>query len=383
MKKVISQKISQVKTRIKFKLGFSNQISNLGWNGQLKPRVLLSYLTDAFRSDIADFKYNTNRQECLVLVDNLIKQGCVVACTDNKFDNDVAYDYIIGFGFPCSAAKSQKSGKRFLYCTEKHLDFSFEEERKRIDYLYSRRGVKWDIQCSGRYYLKADYSLADEFVVMGRRTAKYIKEKYDLPSLLFHCIEATAINVKLINVVKSQRGFLWLGSSGVVHKGLDLLIESFLLADLDCELHICGAQKRDVSFLGSALNDTRINFHGVVDINSSVFKKILERVQFVVLPSCSEGVATSVLTGMKCGLIPIVTDACDIETKGIGFKIEDVDVESISSVLKLAFEQKKSVVKELSANSIAKVESKYSISAFKASINKTFERAIRQTSNET
>ncbi|MEY8213583.1 MAG: glycosyltransferase [Colwellia sp.] len=375
MKKFISKKILAVKARIKSKLGLNVQIRNLGWNGQPKKRVLLSYLTDALKNDIAVFKYNTNRQECLVLVTSLIKQGYVVDvvdCTDNSFISGIEYDYIIGFGVPFRTAKLEKNGKRILYCTEKHPEFSFKEEQKRIDYLYNRHGVKWGIQRSGRYYLEVDYTLADEFVVMGQKTAAFIKEKYKLPSSLLHCIEPTAINVESISAMKSQRGFLWLGSSGVVHKGLDLLLESFLLADLECELHICGAVEKDVSFLGAALGDPRIKFHGVIDINSGLFNRILERVQYVVLPSCSEGVATSVLTGMGCGLIPLVTDACDIEAKGVGFKIESIDIESIAGVLKLAFYQDDSSVKELSTNAIARVKNHNSISAFEGSIERIF-----------
>jgi hypothetical protein len=379
MKNILSKKLSSLKVMIKSKLGLDVQIRNLGWNGQPKQRVLLSYLTDAFKSDISKFKYNTNRQECLVLTSSLIKQGYivdVVGCTDENFNCDIEYDYIIGFGVPYRVAKLTADGKRVLYCTEKHPDYSFKEEQARIDYLFERHGVKWPIQRSGYYYLETDYSFADEFMVMGENTAAFIKDRYKLSDSLLHCIEPTAIDIDSKSTMKSQRGFLWLGSNGVVHKGLDLLIESFLLADLDCELHICGAQEKDIPFIGGALKDPRIKFHGLVDINSTLFEFILNRVQFIVLPSCSECVATSVLTGMGCGLIPIVTDACDIKTNNIGFKIDSIDIESISRVLQFAFTQSDLVINELSHNSMTRVKSNNTIGAFEAGVEKIFNRIL-------
>jgi len=378
MRKYIAKRIQVLKTALKSKLGFSVNVHNIGWNGALQKRVLVSYLTDALKSEVSVFKYNTNRQECLVIISNLIKQGCVVdvvSCTDERFDSNTQYDYIIGFGVPYRAAKLKEGGKRVLYCTEKHPDFSFKEERKRIDFLFDRHGVKWEVQRSGRYYLENDYLIADEFIVMGVNTADFIKEKYGLLGDKLHKIEPTAIKVEVEHTKKSRRGFLWLGSNGVIHKGLDLLLESFLLADLDSELHICGAKKKDVSFLGSALDDPRIIFHGKVDVNSNYFESILGKVQFIVLPSCSEGVATSVLTGMGCGLIPIVTDACDIETAEVGFRLEAVDIESMAGVLKLAFFEESSSIKKLSINSIERINNN-SISVFDNRIGKILERVL-------
>jgi hypothetical protein len=120
------------------------------------------------------------------------------------------------------------------------------------------------------------------------------------------------------------------------------------------------------------LDDRRVVFHGVIDVNSDYFDHILERVQYVVLPSCSEGIATGVLTGMGCGLIPVVTSACDINVESVGFEIDSIKIESISNVLKVVHSQVHSNIKKLSDNSMDRVKEHNSLVSFEKNIDRIF-----------
>jgi glycosyltransferase involved in cell wall biosynthesis len=92
----------------------------------------------------------------------------------------------------------------------------------------------------------------------------------------------------------SNTHFLWFGGAGLVHKGLDLLLDYFY-ENPSLTLHICGPIESEPLFAQAykkELYETEnIIMHGFVDIRGQVFEEIIKRCAFVVFPSCSEGQA--------------------------------------------------------------------------------------------
>ena len=118
-------------------------------------------------------------------------------------------------------------------------------------------------------------------------------------------------------------------------KGLDILIEVF--KDLpELELFVCAPNEDDFDeFYKETLNNSK-NIHsiGFILVAEKKFNKLTEECGYVILPSCSEGIATSVVSCMRKGLIPITTYETGVDLKDFGFLIEDLDIDKLKNQLK-------------------------------------------------
>jgi glycosyltransferase involved in cell wall biosynthesis len=130
--------------------------------------------------------------------------------------------------------------------------------------------------------------------------------------------------------------FLWLGSIGFVHKGLDLALEAFAQTP-NLELTVCGRldwEKDFTRIYHTELYETS-NIHpmGWVDVAGSQFIDLADRCIAVVFPSCSESESCSVLTCMQAGLIPVVTREAGIDVQDFGILLNDASVSEIQDAV--------------------------------------------------
>jgi len=130
-----------------------------------------------------------------------------------------------------------------------------------------------------------------------------------------------------------RRNYLWFGSEGFVHKGLDLVLEAF--AGLPrYRLFVCGPMEREPDFEAAFRKELYAtqNIHtiGWVDIADRRFQRLASNCLGLVFPSCSEGGGGSVLTCMHAGLIPIVSreSSVDIDPR-YGCLLPDCGVDTI------------------------------------------------------
>jgi glycosyltransferase involved in cell wall biosynthesis len=128
--------------------------------------------------------------------------------------------------------------------------------------------------------------------------------------------------------------FLWLGSHGFVHKGLDLVLEAFA-AMPEFKLVVCGPIKDEPEFekaFDRELYQTpNIETVGWVDITSDQFHEIVARCVGLVYPSCAEGASGNVLTCMQAGLIPVISyPSCVDMSTGNGVQIQALEVEAVA-----------------------------------------------------
>lgn len=127
-----------------------------------------------------------------------------------------------------------------------------------------------------------------------------------------------------INAIRHN--YLWFGSSGFVHKGLDLVLELF--AGLpDKQLFVCGPFEKEHAFIReyhSELFETA-NIHpvGWVDVNSVKFKEILDQCLGIIYPSCAEGGGGSVITCMHAGVIPVASYESSVDIMGNGITLTE------------------------------------------------------------
>ena len=133
-----------------------------------------------------------------------------------------------------------------------------------------------------------------------------------------------------------RRTFLWIGSSGMVHKGLDLVLEAF--TDLkDCELHICGPVQDETDFAKAYSKElystANIKTHGWIDVAGPEFAALTKQCAAVVYPSCSEGTAGSVVTCLHSGLIPIVSRESGVDIGDFGILFRKNTTEEIKEMI--------------------------------------------------
>lgn len=288
-------------------------IQNINFNCDSHQRkALICYLPDYyFQNIVLNQVGRTIAFEIFKLVRVLSEFGF---CIDIISANDVQaidllrakpYDLIFGFGETFYRfTKLQPKAIKVLYMTENHPAFSEIEERKRIDYYYQRHRIKVPLERSGLFYKKEHLSTRYDFVVaLGE--VEFFQPQYEKPYAIF---PTGILNPEYVQKGKdhnsTRKHFLWLGSSAVIHKGLDLLLDIFSLRD-DVTLHICGLNNESRRKLIIRKRANIIDY-GHVNINSRQFLDIVYSCSFSILPSCSEGMATSITTSMLHGLIPVV-----------------------------------------------------------------------------
>lgn len=271
-------------------------------------KILISYLDyDRTAYSLRHENAHTNLQEMMQMVRVLVDMDfCIDVCGCNNPDAELEmpsdyYDYIIGFGDMFRLAK-KRNPKAFtiMYMTENPYYVSKACEQERIDYFFERTGKKITFTRTGKFYLENDESLADAIICLGEK-------KYFSNDIVKRVYPSAFINDKYVKNISDKRqntNFLVFGVKGFVHKGNDLLIEVFRKHP-EWKLYMCGKEiKEECKKLGLSLTDNIVDC-GFIDVESDKFLALVKICPFVLLPSCSEGMSTSLLTCMRHGLIPV------------------------------------------------------------------------------
>lgn len=128
--------------------------------------------------------------------------------------------------------------------------------------------------------------------------------------------------------------FLWLNSGGLVHKGLDLILEAFAGMP-DCHLTVCGPIKHEKAFERAYYKELyeTANIHtvGWVDVSSVQFVDLTKRCVGILSLSASESRSGSVIGGMHAGLIPIVNYESGVDVDDFGVLLPDSSVGAIQA----------------------------------------------------
>lgn len=315
-------------------------LQNLNYSNNNQKKVLICYLTTIqfFEWDHYS-KGRTQPYEILSMIKVFSELGyCidVIGSYDIKSIDYVkvkTYDIIFGFGETFyQLTQLQPKAVSVLYMTENHPLISYREEQKRLVYFQSRhrKGVK--ISRSGSFYTLVHLEKLYSHVITMSEIAPF-EPLYKKPYSIF---PTGIINPNFKNKIKnhqsSRKNFLWLGSDDAIHKGLDLLIDIFSQRQ-DIVLHIGGLSDKDKKILNIPKRENIINY-GYIDVKSNLFLEIIENCSYSILPSCSEGCATSITTSMLHALIPIVIKDTGFNRLGENaIFLKDYKIDYIDSVL--------------------------------------------------
>lgn len=287
-------------------------LKNANHGARYSRRALLCYYVFPFL--LSPQRQHTNELEVKGIAEALDRLGFCVDAVDYRYKRNINYqdyDIIIGLGsvfersffYECSA-------KKIFFATGSHPYFSSAREVERVKAFQERNKKRIsptrlrslpEYECATR--------LSDGIICLGNEvtgnTYININKNVKKQNAIGNISNLTS------KYKKNKNKFIWFGSAGLIHKGLDVVIEAFLHLDLsDCELVIyCINEQPFFSYYENKIvNSQNINYKGFRSLNDLELIRDLEESQWCILLSCSEGQSTSLLTAISYGCIPIASN---------------------------------------------------------------------------
>jgi hypothetical protein len=374
----------------KERIGDIPVIQNINFtSSRIQKKAVVSYITASFTADWGN--QNIGRTQPLEIL-SIIKVLSdldyaidVVECNDLNTVPHISskkYDLIFGFGEVFyQLTQKHPHAKSIIYMTEHHPDFADREEKKRIAYFYERHRKKARIVRSGNFYKSHYFNQRYTNVITMSEVEPFLKD-YKNPQSIY---PTGVVNDNYVfhqkNHSATKTHFLWLGSYGAIHKGLDLLLDIFENRE-DIVLHIAGLSEEDEKLLNPKKRANIVN-HGYINIKTESFLKLVEKCSYIVLPSCSEGFSTAITTGMLHGLIPIVmkdTGFNRLDNKAIfleNYKVDYLD-QKISGISTMSSEN----LEQLSKENFDFARENFSNSAFESNFKKIITTVLKNEQDD-
>ena len=312
-------------------------------------RVLMCHLPEAFSGKELP-KYHSNFTECYTIAKCFDKLGYSVDCVSRTKTGIDYSQYDIVFGINGNAfmgvfsADEKIKPLKIFYSVGAETLFNYRVTILRNKDFYDRHGfwllgsnryVPGDARAYYEVHLSdAAICLGDEFVFNHFVTEDNKNEKYRwLPAFYFPTVNASIKK----DFSLCRQSILWFGSSGMVHKGLDIAID-FAIEHPDYTLHICGGSRQETDFWNYYMPKIKasknIHLHGFVDIESDKYAQILSQCGILLNPTISEGGAVSVLNVLGNGaLLPVYSEATGIALSEVGICIPDVTYKGFEDAL--------------------------------------------------
>jgi hypothetical protein len=311
------------------------------------PRALVIFSTPGVqryvegRFDEKDpfFNKHTIYWETVEIVRQLNNHGYLVDYADNRaiFSGDWNRYAIIIDGSDNLRYAPETSGQtRIHYATYIHWLVWNRAELERIAWFKERTGILVPMNRQLPNILSDEY--ADYLTYYGTETQansfspKPIKRQLNISAVFVP-------QYRKKDIAKTRNNFLWLGGGGLVHKGLDIVMEAFVQTP-DMHLYIAGNLREEPKFWrwASQLLSKHPNIHnlGWMNVGSQEFDTIAQNCIGTVYASAAEGGPGSIAQVLHWGLIPIVTKSALVRAETFGHIINGkTDRELIESTAKL------------------------------------------------
>ena len=253
------------------------------------------------------------------------------------------------------------------YITGSNPVFSNKAEKKRIWELQQRKGVLLQPRRQTAPF-PPRISDCDSVIFIGNQRNFKTYDNRNFKRVFF--VRNTGYDfVKHIDYTKKRTNcFMFFGSTGSVHKGLDLLLDVFSEDGFPCKLYICGNYRGEKDFCRlyreELTNNNNIKSLGFVDIHSELFFKVCNRCSFMLLPSCSEGMAGAVTTCMSAGVVPIVSKMCGFDREDDVILLKDCRVDTIRKMVLDCSRMQPVEIKEKSETCLRHIREKFSMDCF-------------------
>lgn len=310
-------------------------------NGASKGCVVISYIIWPFEQGITAerMRGHTNAGEALAMAEIFRELGFrVEVCdwSDKTYTPPKDAKVVIDIHSNLGRWSLPDQCVKVLHATGAHYSFQNMAELTRLEAVKKRRGVGLLPRRTASPARGAE--AADHIVVLGN---KFTEETFRFSGKPITRIPISSAYKfpfpETRDYEKARKKFLWVGSYGMVHKGLDLVLEAFTGMP-ELELTVCGRPEKEEDFFRLYEKELRhtpnIHFKGWVDMASNEFAKIALSHASVVYPSCSEGGGGSVIHCMHAGMVPICTREASVDLNDFGILLERGDVMAVKDAVR-------------------------------------------------
>lgn len=314
-------------------------------------RALVYFKTDpVFSRRLRDAYVHTNNAEIIAMIGIFNRLGFVVDLVDRDADwSEIAplmahnYDVYLANAAGNSAPLHQEINARIK--AHYRIFFAAGPEPQASNRLVEARHAEFDRRTGGRCIrrrLVEGADLAQRF--SGMDVIFYVGNEFSEDTYARHMLRAFRICPSTSPelqfdaaalVGKRSNHFMYFGGNGLICKGLDLVLEAFDGME-GVTLDVCGpANESDFWQYYKPLlaRNPHIHFHGFVQAGGEKFSAITASAAFQIFPGSAEGCATSVVTCMRRGVIPVTTWETGVHCSDYGIQIEEPSVEYIRALV--------------------------------------------------
>ncbi|HVS14256.1 MAG TPA: glycosyltransferase [Thermoanaerobaculia bacterium] len=307
--------------------------------GRPRGRVLFSYVLDPLLGprDAAVDASHTHFWESRQMAWTLVDLGWAVDAvhwTNRQLVPQRGYDVVLDVRANLErwVETLPASALRLLHCDTAHWSFNNAAQAERLAALRERRGI--ELRPVREMPAHRGIELADH--------GTYLGNEFTRSTYAFAGTPMTRIPVSVPatydwptgkDFEAARRRFVWFGSGGFVHKGLDLALEAFAgLPDL--ELLVIGPVRRERDFARAFRHELyelpNVETVDWIDVTTPRFSELARGGLALIYPSCSEGGGASALTCLHAGLIPLLTREASVDLDPAwGIELERATVEEI------------------------------------------------------
>lgn len=386
MKKQIKKMMRKIGIEInRYRPSLYGQVVSLKPEKSSRGNVLLSYRLEPFLTKMDELLLNNhhNYWRSRQIAKTFLQIGYCVDVIDFRNmtyvpQKDYAFFIDVRHNLERLTPWFTKECIKIFYIDTAHILFHNAAECQRLLNLQQRKGVTL---CPRRYELpNRAIEHADCAITHGnafvRDTFGYAnKPIYTMPQIehvMYPYPEDKDYEI-------CRKSFVWLGSGGFVHKGLDLVLDAFSQMP-DYQLYICGPLEEEKDFekvYYRELHETpNIHTVGMVDVTGPQFNEITEKCIGLIYPSCSEGGAGSVIHCMHAGIIPIISKESGIDVHDFGLMLSDCSVESIKFSLQTISNLSNEKLKYMTSTAWEEARANHSKDRFAEEYRKLIEKLI-------
>lgn len=280
------------------------------------------------------------------------------------------YDYILGFGkVYTELVKRGQCRQSILFITENNPEVVERKYKERVEYFRQRHphlSITSAIVRKG-YFDKEQFEISDDAIV--------ISSEYNIHSMRSYFRSVYQINVNglfnktfqydALHIKKYRNSFVWFGSQGIIHKGLDVLVDAFRQLP-ECTLNIYGIPLSEIKIIKPLLTQN-IRVHSPVNVLSDTFiEEVVRKNMFVLSASCSEGMMSGIATCMLYGLIPIVSKETGYNSHSSILEFENCKLENVISKIQEVQQYDLEKVSKLSKDSYIYAQQHFTLECFRS-----------------
>ncbi len=358
---------------------------SLHTHAEKKGDVLLSYVLEPFLLKAGEQISNahTHDWESVQIAKTFLNFGYdvdIVDYNDRRFEPNKPYSFFVSArtNFQRISRLLNKDCVRIVHLDMAHWLFNNLAAYKRLIAFQQRKRItlsnikfqeiNWAIE-------SADYAtiLGNQFTIDTYLYAE--KPIFRVP--ISTCATYPSPEKKDFDACRSN--FLWLGSSGLVHKGLDLVLDAFSEMP-DHHLYVLGPISQEEDFENAyekeLYHTPNIHTQGWVDVSGQEFIDIANKCLSIVYPSCAEGGGGSVINCLHAGLIPIISYESSVDVGNFGIILTECTHSEIKASIKQLSQMPAGELKKMSTGAWEFANANHSREKFAVEYKRVIEKIM-------